>query len=97
MKRILLTLVTLIAPFVIFAQIAQTSIVFEESFDQSTVQMTTTSNHDQTNGDWHKDNTLHVSGTSSFHTPVYPTSTNSSATTADIPLTDPTISKINLI
>lgn len=97
MKRILLTLVTLIAPFVIIAQIAQTSIVFEESFDQSTVQMTTTSNHDQTNGDWHKDNTLHVSGTSSFHTPVYSTSTNSSATTADIPLTDPTIANINHI
>ncbi|MCR4964355.1 MAG: T9SS type A sorting domain-containing protein [Bacteroidales bacterium] len=97
MKRILLTLVTLIAPFVMFAQIAQTSVVFEEDFDQSTVQMTTTSNHDQTNGDWHTDNTLHASGTSSFHTPVYSTSTNSSATTADIPLTDPNISNINHI
>ena len=83
MKRILLTLVTIIAPFVMFAQIAQTAIVFNESFDQPNVQMTSTYNHDQ-NGDWTTDNTLHVSGTSSFHTPVWPTSTNSSATTADM-------------
>ena len=96
MKRILLTLVTILAPFVIFAQIAQTVVIFNESFDQSNVQMTTTYNH-ETTGDWSKDNTLHVSGTSSFHTPVYPTSTNSSATTADIPLTDPSVPNVNHI
>ncbi len=97
MKRFLLTLVTLVAPFVMFAQLMDTVVVFNETFESSPIQMSSTSNHDQTLGDWHLDNTLSASGNASYHTPVYSTSTNSSATTADIPLTGLSVANINHI
>jgi len=100
MKKSLTLLVALFFPFFLFAQIMETSTVFSENFDGSTIQ--TTTNYSPAfggaNGDWQLCNTLYKSAPNSYHTPVYSTGGNSQMFTAAIPVTssDITVNRIYL-
>jgi hypothetical protein len=70
MKKLLLSLLVLVMPFVVSAQLLDTVVVFYENFDDSYIKMTSTSLFGEVN--WRKDTTLFVSAPASYHTPMYP-------------------------
>lgn len=100
MKKSLTLLVALFFPFLLFAQLMDTTTVFYENFDGSSIQTTTnySSSFGGANGDWQICNTLYKSAPNSYHTPVYATGGNSQMYTAAIPVTsnDFTVNRIYL-
>lgn len=96
MKKIFL-LFALCAPCVLFGQLMDTTTIFYENFDGSTLQVTTSNDPDLgggITGDWTID-PLHVSAPYSFHTPVYSHAGYSIVTTNAIPLTGNTVENVN--
>jgi hypothetical protein len=82
MKKLLSSLVILLMPFVMFAQMLDTTEVYYENFDGAAVKMISTTLFGETN--WRKDSTLHVSLPASFHTPSYASQGNSACWTHQI-------------
>ena len=102
MKKLLFILMVAIMPVLALAQPMNFVTIFNENFDGSTIQMTPTTNPSfgGTSGDWRVVGTgityenwnnlpLFKSAPQSYHTPVYASSGNASATSAAIPLTAP--------
>ena len=82
MKKLLFSLLALVMPFVLSAQLLDTIVVFQENFDGDVVKMTTTNLFGEPN--WRKDSSLYVSSPASFHTPSYPTVGNCASMTRAI-------------
>ena len=100
MKKSLSLLIALCFPFILLAQIMDTTTAFYENFDGSSVQTTTnyTPAFGGANGDWQICNTLYKSAPNSYHTPVYSSGGNSQMYTAAIPVTstEMTVNRIYL-
>ena len=87
MKKLLFSLAIIVMPFLLSAQLMDTTVVFYENFDGPTIKMTTSTYFQDAAGNWKRDSTLYVSSPASFHTPSYATSgVMSSATTYKIEL-----------
>ena len=82
MKKLLFSLVVLVMPFILSAQLMDTVVIFNENFDGAVVKMTSTTLFNETN--WRKDSSLYVSSPSSYHSPSYPTVGNSACWTRAI-------------
>lgn len=102
MKKLLFLLMVAFVPVLLMAQPMDYVTIFNENFDGSTQVLSTTTNPDfgGSLGDWRVvgegityDNwnnlPLYKSPTQSFHSPVYSTGGNASATTPAIPLSSP--------
>lgn len=99
MKKSLLIFIALWLPFLLSAQIMDTTTVFFENFDASTNALTSSTVY-STAGDWEKTNTLSKSSPNSYHSSVHVnaagvTAGNSTATTAPIPLTSSQVANVN--
>ncbi|MBO4655999.1 MAG: T9SS type A sorting domain-containing protein [Bacteroidales bacterium] len=73
MKKLLFALAVMMMPFMLSAQLMDTTTAFYENFDGAIIKMTSTtlfSNPPAPN--WTKDTTLFVSAPASYHTPSYP-------------------------
>ena len=73
MKKLLFLLAAMVMPFVLFAQLMDTTVIFFENFDGDAIKMTTTQYFQETDGNWKKDSTLFVSSPASYHSRSYPT------------------------
>ncbi|MCR4737948.1 MAG: hypothetical protein K5846_07275, partial [Bacteroidales bacterium] len=70
MRRLVVSVVGLFLPVLMVAQVIDTATVFYENFDNSTINVMTSTMHDGT-GDWKPNAELYVSSPKSYHTPVY--------------------------
>lgn len=84
MKKLLFLLLALVTPFLLSAQLMDTTVIFEENFDGAVVKMTTSTLFSETTGNWRKDSTLFVSSPASYHTPSYASVGNSACWTRAI-------------
>ena len=84
MKKLLFSLAIIVMPFLLSAQLMDTTVIFYENFDGAVVKMTTTTLFNEPNGNWRKDSTLRVSAPASYHTPTYPSQGNSACWTRAI-------------
>lgn len=73
MKKLFFLLVVMVMPFILSAQPMDTTVIFHENFDGSTIKMTTTYIFDDAAGNWKKDSTLQVSAPASYHVRLQPT------------------------
>ena len=73
MTKLLLSLVVMVMPFILSAQLLDTSVVFYENFDGSTIKMMTSTLFNESTGNWRLDSTLQVTSPASYHSRSYPT------------------------
>ena len=83
MKKLLFSLAIIVMPFLLSAQLMDTTVIFYENFDGSIIKMTTSANFGEP-ANWRKDSALFVSAPASYHTPSYPTASPSFCTTRAI-------------
>lgn len=74
MKKLLFSLAVLLMPFVLSAQLMDTTVVFYENFDESVIKMTSTVNQGVFH--WNRDSSLYVSSPSSYHVQLQATMSN---------------------
>ncbi len=86
MKKVFSLVIALLTPFMLFSQILDSATIFYETFEGSTVDVTSTGSLR-----WSLNSSYYKSPTHSFHSPVYTQSGNSMATTNAIPLSSPLI------
>lgn len=82
MKKLLFSFIVLLLPFVLSAQLMDTTIVFYENFDGSTIQMTTSSQFQEQN--WFTVTNVAVSQPNSFRGKLYPATGNTYCLTSAI-------------
>ncbi len=89
MKKLYFLFVALCFPFVMFAQLMDTTTVFFEDFDVENdyvMSSSSTPNLGGANGDWVRETSLYKSSPACFHSPVYSVSGNSQLTSDAIPV-----------
>jgi len=83
MKKLLFSLAIVVMPFLLSAQLMDTTVIFYENFDGDIIKMTTSANFGEL-ANWRRDSILFVSSPASYHTPSYPTASPSFCTTRAI-------------
>ena len=71
MKKLLFSLVVMLMPVALSAQLLDTVVAFYEDFDGATVKMTSTALFGESSGNWRKDSSLCVSMPASYHTHLF--------------------------
>ncbi len=84
MKKLLFSLAIIVMPFLLSAQLMDTTVIYYENFDGAVIKMTTTTLFNEPTGNWRRDSTLYVSAPASYHTPTYPSQGNSGCWTRSI-------------
>lgn len=82
MKKLLFSFIVLMLPFILSAQMMDTTVVFYENFDGATIQMTSSNQFQETN--WFTVTNVAVSQPSSFRGKLYPSNGNTYCLTSAI-------------